>query len=140
MAVFIRRITWGDVAGGIRTTAITANASAAAIQAALLNISNADYLTESEGQLFTNSTPTPLTATYQSVADAANLLYADSTGSIVQLTLPAPRAAIFLADGSTVDPANSDIIALNATVVGVVLTPAGNPVANFVGGVRVHSS
>lgn len=136
MAVFVRRLTWGDVAGQTRSTAITANASASAVEVALLNASNADVLLESEGQLFSNSSPSPIAATYQSVEDFAALLYADAGGSIVQITLPAPKASIFMADGETVDPANTDVAGITATVVGVVITPAGNPVTNFVGGTR----
>jgi hypothetical protein len=134
VAIFIRRITWIDAAGGSRTTAITGNASVVAVQLALQNESNGDYATESEAQLFANATPAPVVATYQDVADEADLWYTTSGGTIVQITLPAPKASVFLADQETVDA--TQVAGITATAIGVVVDPGGNAVVAFLGGRR----
>lgn len=64
-------------------------------------------------------------AEYQSVSQQAKLYYTTTDQAGVpqgssSITIPAPKASIFLADGVTVDPGNAAVLALNA----VVLTPA----------------
>jgi len=102
----------------------------------LLAISEADELTSVEGTLTVNSTPAAPGGTYRSVTDEADLWYADASGQLVQVTLPAPDSSIFLSDQETVDPANAGIVTLNGQVIGLVLTAAGGVVTNFVGGIR----
>jgi hypothetical protein len=101
------------------------NATAAAIPL-LQALSNAHV------QSLDNPTPTApdqyrgytwgSTGDYQSVAQQAVLSYTtvDDTNApqaaICRLTIPAPKASIFLPDLVTVDPANADVIALNAQI------------------------
>lgn len=134
MAIYTRRITWVDVAGDSRSTVILGNASVVSTEVALLNLSNADWALHSEAQLFSNAAPAPPGAQYLSVLDQATLWYVTSAGEIVQITLPAPLASIFLADGQTVDA--TSVAGVTATAIGVVVSPAGNPVTAFVGGTR----
>jgi len=139
MAVLLRQITWVDADGLTRRTQIIGNASTFAVQAALLNMSQADELSDVEGNLTVNPTPTPIGGQYRSVTDFAAIWYSDASGNIVQVTLPAPDASIFLADQETVDPSNSLVAALNTVVLGVVLTASGGVVTNYVGGLRKQS-
>lgn len=89
-------------------------------------------------------------AEYQSVSQQAKLYYTTTNAVGVPqgssaITIPAPLASLFLADGVTIDPTNAAILALNA----VVLTPApvsgswglatknGDQFNTFIGGVLV---
>lgn len=89
-------------------------------------------------------------AQYQSVATQAKLYYltTDPAGdpvNVATVTIPAPISSIFEADGITVNPANTNVVALN-TALGVGSTPStavvacnrsGLYFASFVGGVLV---
>jgi hypothetical protein len=136
MAVLLRRIQWIDADGNTRTTQILGNASTLSVELTLLAASQADLLTDVEGNLTVNTTPAPPGGTYRNVTDEADLWYADAGGSIVQITLPAPTASIFLADQETVDTSNTLVAAITAQVVGTVLTASGGVVTNIVGGRR----
>jgi hypothetical protein len=62
------------------------------------------------------------------------LTFTTATGELVNLSLPAPKGAIFKADGVTVDPsAIADVI---AACIGNLCTAAGVAVSAYVGGVR----
>lgn len=131
-----RSIVWDDTAGKTRQTLVSVSiASAAAIQAALAAASNAGIDVFWEGTL-TPVASAPAAATFSGVADYASLRYADALGAEAQLTLPAPKLAIFQADQQTVDPANAAIAALNAVVIGNLVTAGGLNVTTFLGGLR----
>lgn len=130
-----RRYTvWVDTNGFTRLTLLNSSAGASAVEAAILAQSNADVLNSADSTLTVNGSPSPVAATYQRVADSAGLLFQDAMGEQVIVQLPAPKAAIFLADQVTVDP--TAIAVLIAAVVGTVLTGSGNPVTSYVGGTR----
>jgi hypothetical protein len=88
-------------------------------------------------------------AEYQSVAQQARLYYLSSDPSgdpapTSSITIPAPLASIFEADGVTVNPGNANIVALNtALAVGgltsgstaVMCTRSGLVASSFVGGI-----
>lgn len=134
MADTTRSVVWVDAAGRTRQTILRGNASLGSIAGQLRALSNADRQREWEGGTVINAAPAPVTAAYPGVQDYAVLVYQDGAGDLVQVTLPAPVAAIFLPDGSTVNP--PAIAGLNGAVVGTLLTGAGNVVTAYVGGFR----
>jgi hypothetical protein len=132
MATTTRQIVWVDAGGRTRVTLPTGNATLATIMAKLQLHSNADVLSWFEGPP-TFLSPAPVAAVYADVVDLARLTFTDGT-DLVNLALPAPQSAIFLADGVTVDP--STIVDLTTAAIGTLLTAAGVPVTTFVGGLR----
>lgn len=89
-------------------------------------------------------------ADYQSVADQVKLYYltVDPEGDpspTAQISIPAPKASIFEADGVTVNPTNTLVAGLNTQLnVGAAVATNvvgcsrnGLPFATFIGGVRV---
>lgn len=128
-----RSTIWIDANGRTRQTILRGNASLATVESDLLALSNADTQRSWEGPTAVNPAPAPVAATYQNVADYAVLVYTDGT-DLVYITLVAPQASIFLADGETVDP--TAIAVLTGHVVGTVLTGSGSAVTSFVGGFR----
>jgi hypothetical protein len=138
MADLTRSTIYVDVTGRTRQTIVRGNATLAAVQAAVLGVSNADYQKAWEGSTIINGAPIPLPSQYQSVPDAAVLTFATALPSLVYLTIPAPQAAIFLADQETVDP--TKIAVLAAAVIGTVIDSSGNVVTSYIGGVRRRQS
>lgn len=133
MVNLTRSTVWVDVNGSTRQTILRGNATLSPVTTQLLALSNAAGFDCWEGPPsgpFGSATA----ATYQTVGDYAELVYTDAGGSLVYITLPAPVASIFMADGETVDA--TAIASLTAAVVGLVLTGSGAAVSAFVGGVR----
>lgn len=127
-------VAWTDADGRTRQTVFVANATGSTIRAKLLGHSNADVLDWFEGDDHFNFSPSPSSATYDSVTDFATLLFADGSGNQASLTLPAPKSNIFLADQVTVDSsAIADIITAATTY---LVNSAGNLVTTYLGGVR----
>lgn len=79
----------------------------------------------------------PATGPYATAQDCARLRYRSSQGNTVVLALAGPVAAIFKSDGYTVDGANALVQAITAAAIAVVTDEAGNPVTEFIDGVRV---
>lgn len=131
-----RSISWIDTNGFTRQTQPRGSATLASLQSSLLAASNADVLTEYEGTENINGAPAPTAATYQNVTDTANLLFQTAGGNIVTVVLPAPQAGIFLADGTTVDPANALVTAIVAAALAVVVDITGAAVVAYLGGTR----
>lgn len=77
-------------------------------------------------------------ATFETVEDKAMLTYQTSTGQNHRYMVPAPLAAIFLADSETVDTANSLVAALTAVMVGHACSGDGVLLAGYVGGIRIR--
>lgn len=83
-------------------------------------------------------TQEPGSGVYSTIADKVTLLFQTASGVTIQVTLPAPDASIFLADGKTVDPAQiADII---TACVGTVQTLDGNVAIGFLNGFRGPTS
>lgn len=108
-------------------------------------VSNAQ-LNQGSGVGFSLPTPGELgtQAVFGSVEDKAVLTYIDAQGAIHRYKLPAPTAAIFLADGMTVDPTNTDIVALNTVLLNAAAhayffcSRSGVELNDFVGGLRTR--
>jgi hypothetical protein len=128
-----RSTVWADAAGHTRRTDLYGSASLAGVVAALAALSNAAELAHWEGDLVA-SVAAPSGGVYASSRDIARLLFTSAAGTVVQIALPAPHAAIFMADGETVDPAS--IAGLIAAVKATVLTTSGDPLTAYAGGLR----
>lgn len=134
MAVSRRYQVWVDAQGRTTLTLANTTGSLATLFASILAQSNADVLNDVESGLSVNGTPAPTAATYPSVRDSAKLLFVTGAGNAVSLTVPAPVASLFLADGQTVDPAAAATIITDALA--ALTDEAGNAVVAFQGGFR----
>jgi hypothetical protein len=105
-----------------------------AVQGALANLSNAAI------QRYTGSLATEpsygAAGQFQDIEDKARLIYTTSVGTVHHIDVPAPKAAIFLADLETVDPTNALVTAFNTLVLANVANRDGTPFANYVVGTR----
>lgn len=130
-----RSVLWTDVSGLQTITLVRTNAGATALQAAMLAVSNADYLQWWESAITANGAPAPVAATYQSVTDRAVLTFvcADNTQAVLQVI--APQSAIFMADQQTVNPVA--IAALIAAAIGSLVSTTGSLATTYVAGTRV---
>lgn len=124
---------WIDANGRTRMTILKTLAGAAPITSAMQAFQLAALQQIWESAVVLPGTPAAAGA-YQSVGDAAVLLFQTAAGNIVSLTIPAPGIGIFLPDGITVDPANANIIALVAACIGALTDGGGNAVTTFLGG------
>lgn len=128
-----RYMVWIDVNGFTRLSYVNQTASGTTVQTQLVALSNADVLSSVDNTFVTGAVSPP-GATFQNVADVAILTYTTAGGNLVDITLPAPLASIFLADQVTVDV--TKITALNTAVIGTVTDAGGNVVTAYVGGTR----
>lgn len=129
-----RYIVWQDAGGRTKATIPCTHASANNIMSALFALSNAAPVEWFEGTDHLTGL-TPAGGMYPDVTDMARLTYTDGTGSLANLSLPAPSSSIFLADGSTVDP--TAIAVLTSVVIGNLCTAGGGLVTAFLSGQRV---
>jgi len=137
VADITRSTIWVDFNGRTRQTILRGQFPLDGVELALISVSNADKQRSWEGLTVVNGSPAPTAATYQNVADYAQLVYQDAGGELVYVTLPSPQESIFLADQETVDPAA--IAAPSAAIIGTVITSAGGVVTAYVGGYRRRS-
>lgn len=105
-------------------TAADFNALIVSLLSALAPLTNAD-INGGVGGTILPPVPGALgtQATFGSVEDKAVMTYVAVDGSISRFKIPAPSHAMFLADGMTVDAANTDVVALNQ----VILNAAAGP-------------
>lgn len=129
-----RTTVWIDAQGKTIAHLLTTVAGGAAVEAEIDAQSNAAIQTSWEGDLVAPAAPSPVAAPYQSVYDAATLVFSTASGAFVRIAIPAPDAGIFQADGETVNPAA--IAALIALVVSDVVTANGTAVTAYVAGFR----
>lgn len=102
-------------------------------------ISNAIPLQVWEGELQIFGGPAAA-APYAGVKDQARLTFDDVNGNRSNIIVPAPKTAIFLADGKTVDRSNEGVGALVAAVLANAVAPqSGLPLLRYVGGILVRS-
>jgi hypothetical protein len=82
-------------------------------------------------------------AVYENVEDKAKFVFQDVVGRLMRFEVPAPKTAIFLSDGETVNPANG----LAAAFITAVTTSSGTAnmvnksagvVNDYVGGLRIR--
>lgn len=78
-------------------------------------------------------------AEFPNVEDGAQLVFKDDVGTIHRFKIPAPKIAIFLDDGDTVDPGNAAVIALVGDFQTFVYANdlSDNPLT-YVGGIRLR--
>lgn len=133
-----RSVIWIDINGLTRGTLLTGTVTLAPVQSALALKSAAVVVQDWEGTFVINPSPTPLNVAFNSVEDAAILIYATVTTAQIRVTLPAPLASIFFSDGETVDEAQ--VAAITAAVVGTVTNSQGDVATAFVAGYRQRSS
>jgi len=122
---------WADVTGRTRLTIIKAATTPCTILTALQAKSNCGVLYNWDGDI-DDGPGTATAAVYQAANSAAVLVFQTGSGSVLRLTLPAPDSSIFLADGSTVDPAQ--VAGIVAACIGNLSDGAGNTAATFVAG------
>lgn len=117
--------------------AAAANTAGSDIASTIAPLSNA-ALQGSSGAY--TSTPAANTyganAEYERVEDKAVLTFQTAVGSIHRYKVPAPKVAIFLADGETVDPANALVIAFVADMLAAGASRDGVALSSFIGGTR----
>lgn len=76
------------------------------------------------------------TAVYATVEDKAVMTFVSSVGSLHRYRIPAPKTAIFLTDGETVDPANGLVATFTAAMIGNASSRDGALLTAFLGGQR----
>ena len=102
---------------------------------ALQALSNASNTLAVEGPAVISPTPAG-SGQYALCSTTAVLNFITGAGTGVQVTVPAPVASIFAADGVTVDPANVVVAAFIAAAVGYLTDSGGNVVTAYNTGVK----
>lgn len=136
MATQRRTTVWIDAQGKTTAHLLTTSAGGGAVEAEIDAQSNAAVLEAWEGTLDATAVPAPVAAPYQSVRDAATLVFSTASGAFIRVTIPAPDVGIFQADGETVDPAT--IGTLIALVIANVVTADGAAATAYVAGFRAN--
>jgi len=98
-------------------------------------MSNANLATLLAGTPSISVTPAG-SAQYALCTTTAVLNFITAVPSGVQVTIPAPIAAMFAADGVTVDPTNAVVAAYIAAAVGYLCDSNGNAVVAYTTGVK----
>lgn len=77
-------------------------------------------------------------ATFESVEDKAMLTFQTEVGSMHRYQVPAPKEAIMLADGETVNPANGLVAAFAAALGAGGASRDGVAISDYIGGIRIR--
>jgi hypothetical protein len=78
-------------------------------------------------------------AEYETVEDKAVMTFVTASGALHRYQIPAPKSALFLADGETIDPANATVAAYTAGVIAqLVSSRDGSDITAYIGGVRIR--
>jgi hypothetical protein len=145
MAVAKQNFTWRDSKGNTARMSFFVNAATAALQAVAANnifvtigpLTNAAFQSSSGPE---TAVPTEVvygaSSVYETVEDKAVFTFQTAAGGIHRFQVPAPLEAIFLADGETVDPANTAVVAFVAAVIANATNRNGNAIAFGANGVR----
>lgn len=104
---------------------------AAAVQAA----TNANLAFVTYGQPIVGTT-TPSGSMYQSVQDILLVTMQTTSGSYVQMAIPAPLGSMFLSGGTVIDPTNTFWMNLLASIKLNVTDSAGNAATTLVSAVK----
>lgn len=127
-----RSVIWVPAGPQSTITLIRTDTGGAAVQAAILNHSNADFLNEWEGTLVINASPAPVQAPYPGVNQQARIVFKCADNTNAEVVIPAPKLNIFLADGVTVDA--TTIPDLIAACTGHLLSGSLSPATTFLSG------
>lgn len=148
MATFPQTVTYRDARGETTRVSffIVAATEALASTAAQVVIPLLDALTNaanqgSRGAYSTSPSPVSYgaTAQFESSEDKAMVAFTTNTGALHRYQVPAPKAAIFLADLETVNPAQADVAAFTAAVIAQgVSSRDGADITTFIGGIRIR--
>lgn len=128
----VRSTVWADAGNGTTIHRIRTDVGAATIQADMVAISHADWITFWEGDIHINGSPSPSVGQYQAANQSAFLSFLCADATIVVLQVPAPKLSIFLSDGVTVDA--TTITTLIADCIGHLESTTGSKAASFLGG------
>jgi len=131
-------VVWIDANGFTSIFMVRTAAGATGIMAAAQPCSRADVLQFWEGGVTVNTSPAPVAMPFQSGQDRAVLTFVTGVGTLANLIVPAPDAAIFLADLETVDPSNAQVAALIAAAIGSLTDSNGNTVTAYQAGIRLR--
>jgi hypothetical protein len=128
------RLFTGTVMGASET--LIATSGVLTLTNAIKGCSNAAY----EGAVLSQwvgpgTSGAPSSGPYATARDRATLLCVSSSGSIVHVTLAAPKG-IFQADGVAVDLTNSNVVSLVAAILSAVRTTSGDRIIEVVRGWR----
>lgn len=130
-------VEYTDQAGGfVRTSnSVAAGGLPAGFDTALETLTNANV------GAITDGTPTPPgpvagSGQYSLCTTTAVLNFLSSSGAGIQVTIPAPVAAMFGPDGVTVNAASVPVAAFIALCIGFLVDGAGNPCTSFNTGVK----
>lgn len=135
--MWTRSSVWLDANGARTIFRINTGAGLGTTAADLEALSNAGVLEYWESNV-TALTPAPVAAAFQSGADRAALVFQCADGTQVTVIIPAPKAAIFMADTETVDPTNADVATFVTSAISAPITNAvGSAVTALVAGQRL---
>lgn len=128
---------WTDEANGfLRTRSwVVSGGLPGVFLLALQALSNASNTLAFEGAAVVSATPAG-SGQYSLATTTAVLNFLTGVGSGVQVTIPAPVASIFAADGVTVDNTNVVVAAFITAAIGYLTDNAGNVVTTYNTGVK----
>jgi len=136
-----RQVTFSyvDASGNFIQSSFLSDTDGLGINIFMKDLSNAGVLYDVVGERDLTYASEGANALYPSARQLAVLTFEDAVGGQCSLTIPAPIASIFEADGVTVDPTNVQValLILNAITGGALLTAAGNPVVAYLSGTRI---
>lgn len=130
---FNNSVVWVDAGNRTSITLIRQDLNTQILKNDLAALSNAAWLNSWCGLVLVNGSPAPTAAQYPSVGQAAILVYQGADGTSARLTLPAPKASLFLADGVTID--SSTITTLTADMIAHGRTPSGSNIVAYQSGI-----
>ena len=125
--MYARSVIWVGFNGDNAITRINSIATAPTTMAAIVGCSHADDFAYWEGIYSPNGAPAPTVGDYGGTNSRAQLVFACADGTAATLIVVAPKRSIFMADGTTVDPTNADVVSLVAAAVVECCNAAGSP-------------
>ena len=130
-------LEFGDQAGGFLRSGNWAaiGISDLAYETAVVALTNAAVLSSTFG-VATTGFPAATSSQYSLVTTTAVMTFNTAVGSSIQVTIPAPVAAMFGTDGVTVDRTNPLVAAFVGAALGFLTDSAGNPASLFISGVK----
>lgn len=143
MAVHKYYNTWVDSSGNFLLTtysyAIAGLTPVSALNPSMRDLSNAAFTGFVHSPIDTSQNQEAGVAVYPSVFQQANMVFGDDVGGTANVVIPAPRSAIFLPDGITVDVTNIDVALFLVAAIASnnLITSTGSVATTFLRGFRV---